>query len=101
MAKKSRGIGERIEDRLLREGKATEQRRKKKVEQEIRKFKKCISLFTSNLAKKKTGPKTKISSTDKSNYFTIDNFSRPKVTPNLTIRTHSPKILQKSILPPP
>lgn len=49
MVSKTREIGERIEDRLLREGRATEQRRQKKVKEEETKFRKGKILNTVNL----------------------------------------------------
>ncbi|CAI2386558.1 unnamed protein product [Moneuplotes crassus] len=68
MASRSRGKGERIEDRLLREGKATEKRRNKRLEQETLKFKKC---------KNKHASKLKNSMKKKNKNFTLDNIQRP------------------------
>ena len=82
MASKSRGMGERIEDRLLREGKATEQRRKKKVKEEEMKFNKgnilnistgiyLGSSYRNSLSKFTTGRDRK--------HFSTNNKGKPKV----------------------
>lgn len=78
MASRSRGNGERIEDRLLREGKATEKRRMKRLEQETLKFKKCKTpgYF---LGKNKHASKIKNSMKTKNKYYTLDNIQRPVV----------------------